>query len=64
MLSNEYLSTIYELFNEEHKKLLNETLFQIEDMNLQKQINQINMLMAGILKLRNIRARIEIESRK
>ena len=58
MLDEQYLTSVYDVLNTEHKKLLNECSYNCDDTDLQKQIQQINCLLAGVLRLKNLRVRL------
>jgi hypothetical protein len=66
-LTEQYLNKAYEDFSKEQMRLMNamknggETEEKDKELDIQKQLTQLNTLMIGVLRFRNLRKKIAIK---
>lgn len=58
-ITDNELTELYERFNAEHQRLMQEFVNTTDDTDIQKQISQLNTLLMAVLKFKSIRKKIE-----
>jgi hypothetical protein len=58
-ITDNELTELYERFNTEHQLLMQQFVNTTDDIDIQKQISQLNTLLMAVLKFKSIRKKIE-----